>query len=95
MLMNSSKFTAIDTNSMPWEERFMPDWEDKRWQEQFVSRLRERFPKANIELVTEAWGGRNTGSYLSEPTGSSHHYQERVLGAKPDLVISEVTIQVA
>jgi hypothetical protein len=55
----------------------------------FVDRLRERFPAARIELVTEAWGGRNTGSYLAEPTGSEHNYQEKVLDRRPDLVVSE------
>lgn len=61
----------------------------ERWQEQFVVRLRQRFPQANIELVTEAWSGRNTASYLGEPPGSQHNYHEKVLGAKPDLVVSE------
>jgi len=61
----------------------------ERWQEQFVTRLRQRFPSSNIELSTEAWGGRNTASYLHEPPGSQHNYQEKVLGAKPDLIISE------
>lgn len=60
-----------------------------RWQEQFVTRLRERFPQAQIELVTEAWGGRNTGSYLAVPPGQPHNYKELVLGAKPDVIISE------
>jgi lysophospholipase L1-like esterase len=60
-----------------------------RWQEQFVSRLQERFPMAQLELVTEAWGGRNTQSYTNEPPGSLHNYREKVLGARPDLVISE------
>lgn len=68
---------------------YVPDWEHNRWQEQFVARVRQRFPKADIELVTEAWGGRNTGSYLSEPPGSPHNYREKVLGAKPDLIVSE------
>jgi len=68
---------------------YVPDPARERWQEQFVSRLRARFPKANIELVTEAWGGRNTGSYLAEPPGSEHNYGEKVLGAKPDLIVSE------
>ncbi len=61
----------------------------ERWQQQFVSRLRAKFPKASIELTTQAWGGRNTGSYLAEPPGSAHNYRETVLGVKPDLVISE------
>jgi lysophospholipase L1-like esterase len=59
---------------------YVPDPAHERWQEQFV---------ADIELVTEAWGGRNTGSYLAEPPGSEHNYREKVLGAKPDLIVSE------
>jgi len=61
----------------------------RRWQTLFVDRLRTRFPRARIELVTEAWGGRNTGSYLAEPAGSEHNYQEKVLDRRPDLVVSE------
>jgi lysophospholipase L1-like esterase len=68
---------------------YVPDYQHNRWQEQFVTRLRERFPKAKMELVTEAWGGRTTGSYLGEPPGSEHNYREKVLGAKPDLIVSE------
>jgi lysophospholipase L1-like esterase len=68
---------------------YVPDPARERWQEQFVSQLRRRFPKANIELITEAWGGRNTGSYLAEPPGSEHNYPERVLAVKPDLIVSE------
>lgn len=60
-----------------------------RYQTMFVERLKKRFPKAKIELVTEAWGGRNSGSYLNEPPGSEHNYQEKVLARKPDLIISE------
>lgn len=68
---------------------YVPDWQKNRWQEQFVARLKERFPKAKIELVTEAWGGRNTGTYLAQPPGAEHNYKEKVLDAKPDLVVSE------
>ena len=68
---------------------FVPDWEHNRWQEQFVARLKSRFRHARIELLTEAWGGRNTSSYLGEPPGSLHNYQEKVLALKPDLIISE------
>ena len=68
---------------------FVPDWEHNRWQEQFVARLKARFRHARIELLTEAWGGRNTSSYLGEPPGSPHNYQEKVLALKPDLIISE------
>ncbi len=68
---------------------YVPDPTRQRWQEQFVARLRERFPRARIELITEAWGGRNTGSYLAEPPGSEHNYKEKVLAARPDLIVSE------
>jgi lysophospholipase L1-like esterase len=68
---------------------YIPNYPRDRWQEQFVARLQSRFPTARIELVTEAWGGRNTGSYLAEPPGSPHNYKEKVLGAKPDLIVSE------
>ncbi|OGV70788.1 MAG: hypothetical protein A3K19_19115 [Lentisphaerae bacterium RIFOXYB12_FULL_65_16] len=60
-----------------------------RWQKLFLPRLQERFPHAKIELVTEAWGGHNTSSYLAEPPGSVHNYKEKVLDQKPDLIISE------
>lgn len=60
-----------------------------RWQEQFVARLRARFPAARITLLTEAWGGRNTSSYLAEPAGALHNYQEKVLALRPDLIVTE------
>ncbi len=68
---------------------YLPEPTKTRWQEQFVRRLRAAYPAATIELVTEAWGGRNTGSYFNEPPGSPHNYQEKVLDARPDLVVSE------
>ena len=68
---------------------FVPDVKRDRWQAQFVTQLAARFPQAKIELVTEAWGGRNTSSYLAEPPGSPHNYKEKVLAAKPDLIVSE------
>ncbi len=68
---------------------FLPDKEKDRWQCQFVSRLKQKFPKAKIELVTEAWGGHNTSQYLAEPPGSVHNYKEKVLAVKPDLVVIE------
>lgn len=61
----------------------------ERWQDQFAVRLQKQYPKAKIELVTEAWGGRSTASYLAEPPGSPHNYKEKVLGARPDLIVSE------
>jgi len=60
-----------------------------RWQAMFVERLKARYPQSKIELVTEAWGGRNTGSYLAEPPESEHNYREKVLEARPHLIVSE------
>ena len=68
---------------------YLPDAEHNRWQAQFATRLREQFPRAKIELVSQGWGGRNSASFLAEPAGSPHNYQENVLGAKPDLIVSE------
>ena len=68
---------------------YLPEAEVNRWQQQFVRRLRARYPKADIELISEAWGGRNTDSYFKEPSGSVHNYQEKVLDVRPDLVVSE------
>ena len=68
---------------------YLPEPSAERWQEQFARRLRERFPEAPIELVTEAWDGHSTGCYLAEPPGSLHHFEEKVLARRPDLVVSE------
>lgn len=66
----------------------LPD-RSERWQEQFVARLRRRFPRAHVDLFTEAWGGNNTVSYLRALPGSPHNFREKVLGANPDLIVSE------
>jgi lysophospholipase L1-like esterase len=63
-------------------------WEQK-WQEQFAARLRARFPKASIIMMSEGWGGRTTTAYRSEPQGSPRNFAAKVLGVKPDLIISE------
>lgn len=60
-----------------------------RWQEQWVARLRRAFPKADIELYSEAWGGRDTATYLAEPPGAEHNFNEKVLAVRPDLIVSE------
>jgi len=68
---------------------FVPQPERNRWQTQFVARLGARFPQARIELITEAWGGKNTGIYLAQPAGAEHNYQAKVLDRRPDLIVSE------
>ena len=71
----------------------IPNWKRARWQVQFVNGLKKRFPKANIKLITEAWGGHNSNHYLNPQLnpgpGMPHNYQERVLDRKPDLIVSE------
>jgi lysophospholipase L1-like esterase len=66
---------------------YLPD--DQRWQGQFVAQLRQKYPKAQIELISRGWGGRTTASFLAEPPGSPHNFQEKVLNVKPDLIVSE------
>ncbi|MBQ6473136.1 MAG: SGNH/GDSL hydrolase family protein, partial [Victivallales bacterium] len=68
---------------------YIPDWQNNRWQVQFARQLRQRFPKAQIELETVAWGGHNTNDFLAAKSGSPYNYEEKVLGAMPDLVVSE------
>ncbi len=68
---------------------YLPNPKTERWQEQFVARLREKYPKAKIELITEAWGGRNSDTYRNEPSGSPKNYKEKVLALKPDLIAME------
>jgi len=68
---------------------FLPDAVTNRWQAQFAQRLQAHYPNAEIVLTTEAWGGHNTDSYRSEPPGSLHNYQEKVLDVHPDLIVSE------
>jgi lysophospholipase L1-like esterase len=90
-----SKLKAGETvNILAWGDSvtdagYLPNPATDRWQEQFVTRLRVKFPKANIVLKTEAWGGRNTDAYRNEPPGSPKNYKEKVLDQKPDLIVSE------
>ena len=62
---------------------------EEHWQNRFVKRLKEIYPKANIELVTHAWGGYTTRAFLEQKPGAEHNFAEKILGAEPDLVISE------
>lgn len=66
--------------------------EEDRWQGQFIRRLRARFPKSAVTLVSNGWGGRSSASFLSEkdaPPGHRYNYVETVLGANADLVVME------
>jgi len=62
---------------------------EDQWQSQFVRRLKARFPQADIKLVTIGWGAHNSQDFLDAPPGHAANYAEKVLAAKPDLVVSE------
>lgn len=62
---------------------------EDQWQKQFVRRLKQRFPQANIELVTVGWGAHNSQDFMDAPPGHIRNFAESVLAAKPDLVVSE------
>jgi lysophospholipase L1-like esterase len=62
---------------------------EDQWQKQFVRRLKQRFPQANIELVTVGWGAHNSQDFLNAPPGHIRNFAGSVLAAKPDLVVSE------
>jgi lysophospholipase L1-like esterase len=88
-LRSGGKLTILAWGDSVTVGTFVPDWQKNRWQEQFGAQLHGAFPKANIELVTVAWGGRNVQSFLHEPPGSEFNYQEKVLNRRPDLIVSE------
>ena len=88
-LQNGEKLRIIAWGDSVTVATHLPDYEKNRWQEQFVQRLRKRFPNAEIEMKTEAWGGRGTIHYLTEPSGSEYNFQEKIVDSKPDLVIME------
>jgi len=59
------------------------------YQYQFLDRLKKRFLKAEIELITAAWPGRGSRNYLEAPAGGDYDFQRDVLDPKPDLVTCE------
>ncbi|MBX3178308.1 MAG: hypothetical protein KF886_13180 [Candidatus Hydrogenedentes bacterium] len=59
------------------------------YQNQFVDRLRARYPDADIKLHTAAWPGRGSRDYLEAPPGGPYDFQRDVLDRKPDLVTAE------
>ncbi len=59
------------------------------YQNQFVERLRQRFPKSEITLHTAAWPGGNSTGYMTAAAGGTYDYHRDVLDRKPDLVTIE------
>lgn len=62
---------------------------DLWYQYQFLDRLKKRYPKADIEMITAAWPGRGSRNYLEAPAGGDYDFQRDVLDPKPDLVTCE------
>jgi lysophospholipase L1-like esterase len=59
------------------------------YQNQFVAKLKERFPKADINLITSAWPGRGSRNYLEAPAGGEKDFVRDVLDPKPDVAVME------
>lgn len=59
------------------------------YQHQIAARLRARFPRARVHMLTAAWGGSSSRQYLEAPAGGEHDFQRDVLDPKPDLVTIE------
>lgn len=88
-LINGDKVRILAWGDSVTEGRYL-DNKDERWQIQFLKRLRARYPKAEIELESNGWGGRQSRSFMSAPASDvEHHYETAVLGRNVDLVISE------
>ena len=67
-----------------------PGFPENRWQEQFVARLRRRYPAAQIELRTAGWAAHNSRHFAdAPPADAAHCFAAAVLDARPDLVVSE------
>ena len=60
-----------------------------RYQSRFVAMLRKRFPKADIQLTTNGWGGRATTDFLAAPTGHEFNFEETVIAPRADLITME------
>ncbi len=87
-LRNGEPVRVLAWGDSVTEATYIAD-KSQRWQERFASQLQSRFPMAEIELVTEGWGGRTTTAYLAEPAGSERNFREKVLDRKPDMVVME------
>ena len=61
------------------------DW----YQNQFLTLLQARFPKARIRMLNAGWGGASSAQYMKEPPGGTYDYVRDVLDPKPDLVTIE------
>ena len=86
-LVNGERVKILAWGDSVTDAGYLPS--DDRWQAQFVRRLRQKFPNAKIELISNGWGGRRSTSFLGLPPNHVHNYERTVLGTAPDLIVSE------
>jgi len=60
-----------------------------RYQNRFAELLRERFPQANVTMLTAGWGGQNSRGYMDAPKAGQYDFVRDVLEPQPDLVTIE------
>lgn len=60
-----------------------------RYQNRFAELLRERFPQANVTMLTAGWGSQNSRGYMDAPRGGQYDFVRDILEPKPDLVTIE------
>ena len=86
-LNNGEQVTILAWGDSVTDGFFLPV--PDKWQEQFARRLRKRFPKADIRLVSNGWSGKKSSTFLSAPLESPYNFERKVAGVMADLVISE------
>lgn len=60
-----------------------------QYQRYFANGLKQRFPSANIEILTAGWGGASSRMWLEAPRGGTYDFVRDCLEPKPDLVTIE------
>lgn len=84
-LRNGEKIKIVAYGDSVTDGNYLPDQKSQRWQSQTVELLKKRFPKADIELVTVAKGGKNSSYFVD----GENLFAQQLLTQKPDLVIQE------
>jgi len=84
-LRNGEKIKIVAYGDSVTDGNYLPDQKSQRWQSQTVELLKKRFPKADIELVTVAKGGKNSSYFVD----GDNLFARQLLTQKPDLVIQE------
>jgi len=71
------------------EVEYLPHRERDSWQAIVARRLKAKFPKAQIEVVTRAWAGRPSKAFVEAPAGDVHNFETAILSVRPDLCVTE------